>query len=926
MLGLRSSRWRCAALALAAIAAPAACHSSTDSPAQPAVDSGPPPPSTCKTPDTCQEPRDELKIVRFTPTVIYVAPGESRQVRVYLEPDVCKAQSIPLAIDQASVAKVDGAFDADYCTSEKLLKVTGVAPGAAKVTATFGPSKATLTVVVRGKDPVACAGAPGKGSIGPGKSLSAYGATIAVQDGAAIDPASIDPLDKPSAVDPFDAQIACAPGAPPAGMIALGPAITFGPSDKKLLREIVFELPVNPALLPGPAKIKDIRVQYTSNSLKTPRYVPIANPRFEARGDNWVLRFEAPRLGTYQAFVAEGAGTHTRKRHFTHRAVFGFSMGGMGASMVGMNHHDMFDVVAPLGGPMDATWFLWYFSQYHFGGFCERKAGDPTPTTPCHADVGAPTEPFEHVQDYEHWWHMNDVAGTGGTFPRSEYVEIFRDVASMWGDPASQNAKWVHVAAGIDPPLPMKTSTADYCNDPAKSTIAKTGYYDKRFNPDGALPVIRFCDGANKPENAGVWAPGGNEPVEVVAAVDLNKNGARDEGEPVITQAAEPYDDLGDDGKASKDEPGYDPVSNPDPSGDDYDYQYNPLGNEGNHHHDAKERFDDVGLDGVPCPTAGTCVYDTGEGNGKFDQSTGLNTFQARDGRSQIVGWSPAPVGGQWTDAALDDLDFYSDGGIRDIFNWGEVGNHYAGAFAARNRPLVYFNNWKYLPNVDTTDNDLFDQKTVDWSALPKATYLRYGDIDANTRLIQKGDGQHVGYPDQVVRRIETALFYIGSRWPDADTKYAEDPPDSDNPVPCAGTNACTFDFSAKDGRTGPTTVIVPPGYNDPANKDMHYPVVYFLHGYGQTPEDLKALVLLVSPLMGQGLSSSATRLQKMIMVFVGGRCRGTGDKGECVNGTFYVNSVRPGGPQIDNYFMDLIQYVDGHFRTLAPKDLDVTE
>ncbi len=911
-------------LSFLAALGPAACKSSSTADT-PNPDGGPT--STCKVDPLCVEATDEKKIIRFTPTSIVVAPGESKEVRVYVEPDVCTPQNIPLVPDAPNVAKAETTFTPDNCSAEQKVKITGVSVGHAKIAVKFGISNATLDVDVRAKDPVACTGDPGKANVGPGKAITAYGATMAVQAGAAFDPTSIDPLEKPSVVDPFDATIACNAAAAPSGMIALGPAITFGPAEKRFLREIVFELPVNPAIAPPTAKLQHMRVQYTSPSLKTPRFVAVTNPRFEQRGTGWVFRFEARRLGTYQLLVAQDAGTKKRIRHLKHRAVFGFSMGGMGASMFGMNHHDLFDVIAPLGGPMDATWFLWYFQNYHFGGFCKRKAGDPIPTTPCHADVGEPTEIFEHTQSYEHWWHMNDVSGTGGTFPRSEYVEIFRDVASMWGDPASTNTKWSHVAAGIDPPESFDTNKVDYCNDPTKSTIAATGYYDKDYNPDGALPVIKYCDGANKPGFACEWVPGGTEPVEVTTAVDLNKNGARDEGEPVIAQAHEPWDDLGEDNVASKDEAGYDAVANLDPVGDDYDFQYNPLGTEGNHHHEDKEKYDDFGMDGVPCPTPGTCKFDFGEGDGKFTMSTGLETFLKRDGRAQLLGWSGAPPGGAWTDEALADVDYFSDGGIRDIFNWGEVGNHYSGGFAARNRPLFYFNDWLYLPNVSATDNDLFDQKTVDWSALPKTTYMRYGNMDASRRLIEKGDGQHVGYADQVARRIETALFYIGSRWPDADTAYAEDPPEVEDPDPCKGNRmACTFDFSAKDGRTGPTTVIVPPGYWAPENKDKKYPVVYFLHGYGQTPEDLKALVLLVSPLMGQGLSSRATRLQKMIMVFVDGRCRGSGAGRECVNGTFYVNSVRPGGPQIDNYFQDLMTRIDNTYRTLPAADVEVQE
>ncbi|MBI2388530.1 MAG: hypothetical protein HYV09_02835 [Deltaproteobacteria bacterium] len=913
---------------LSSVIAIAACSSSDEQQQQPTPDAGPT--------DLCQTPEDQVKTVRFAPHSISVAPGESREVRVFIEPDVCVPTPVPLEVANAGTAKVDGTFIANLQSAEAMVKIVGVAAGKTTVLAKFGPSSAILEVDVRPKELPAC-GAVAKGNLAPGGSVkAAWNASLSVAPGATRDTTSIDPLDEASTVAPFDAEIGCAADAKgPDGYEALGPAVSFAPTEKKFLRELAFEIPVNPAAMPQTANLRHVRVQFTSKSL-SPRFVPVTNPRFEPRGSGWVLRFDAPRLGTYQAFVAKNAGTVKKKRKLTHRAVFGFSMGGIGSSMFGMNHHDQFDLVVPLGGPMDAAHFLNYSLEYHFGGFCERKAGDPVPTTPCKASVGKPREMYQHVQWFEDWWHQRGVDGTGGTFGRDQMVNIFRDVSSAWGDPAFANPTNPHVAMGITDPKPLNEDAADYCGDPAKATVAEKGFYDRKYNPDGSLPVIKFCDGARQPEGPGKWAPGGKRPLEMVLAVDYNKNGQRDEGEPVIVQPFEPFSDFGKDGKASKDEAGYDAVDNPDPAGDDYDPQYNPLGTEKNGLWEAGEPFEDIGLDGVKCPTGETCKYDVGEGNGKFDLSAGLSTFFKRDGRMQIQGHplSADPDGGKWTDDALDQLDFYSDGGIRDIFNWGTVGYHYMGAFGARNRPSVYFNEWVHLPNVEVKKencslsnlNDCFDPKEVDWSALPKSVYLRYGDIDANNRWIEKGDGQHVGYADQVFRRVQTGLFYIGSRWPDADRRYFEDPPTQDGLPPCVGESSCTYEYKDSTGRAGPVTVLLPPGYRSDAAKDLRYPVVYFLHGYGQSPEDLQAFVLLVSPMMGQGLSSRATRLQKMIMVFVDGRCREGSTEPECVRGTFYVDSVRDKGPKMDKYFQDLMKHIDEKYRTLGPTEIEVTE
>src|SRR5690606_39439679 len=116
--------------------------------------------------------------------------------------------------------------------------------------------------------------------------------------------------------------------------------------------------------------------------------------------------------------------------------------------------------------------------------------------------------------------------------------------------------------------------------DPAHIWKAPTGYYDDEYNPDGSKPVISYCDGnqdgASPYKNE--WAPGGRKPVNFTLAVDLNGNGVRDEGEPVIRSGHEPYRDCGADGLCNPDEPGYDPIDNPDPNQDDYDFVLNPTG------------------------------------------------------------------------------------------------------------------------------------------------------------------------------------------------------------------------------------------------------------------------------------------------------------------------------------------------------------
>ena len=49
--------------------------------------------------------------------------------------------------------------------------------------------------------------------------------------------------------------------------------------------------------------------------------------------------------------------------------VIGISMGGGGTASFGMRHHNLFDVMAPLGGPVDWTWLLSYIEEQNLGGF-----------------------------------------------------------------------------------------------------------------------------------------------------------------------------------------------------------------------------------------------------------------------------------------------------------------------------------------------------------------------------------------------------------------------------------------------------------------------------------------------------------------------------------------------------------------------------
>ena len=99
--------------------------------------------------------------------------------------------------------------------------------------------------------------------------------------------------------------------------------------------------------------------------------------------------------------------------------------------------------------------------------------------------------------------------------------------------------------------------------------------------------------------------------------------------------------------------------------------------------------------------------------------------------------------------------------------------------------------------------------------------------------------------------------------------------------------------------------VITPPGYDE--NTDKDYPVVYFLHGYWGTPQNYQETMQFE-----QAVDEAARTGNEVIMVVPDGNSK--------LKGGFYSNS-----PTVGNYeaFIgeDLVQWVDGNYRTLAKRE-----
>jgi hypothetical protein len=133
--------------------------------------------------------------------------------------------------------------------------------------------------------------------------------------------------------------------------------------------------------------------------------------------------------------------------------------------------------------------------------------------------------------------------------------------------------------------------------------------------------------------------------------------------------------------------------------------------------------------------------------------------------------------------------------------------------------------------------------------------------------------------------------------------------------------------FTSSFGRTGPVAISLPPGYGHAKQQGRRYPVIYMLHGYGQTPEDLGAAVVLLQNWMNNPLESSENRLPKAILVYVDGRCRvGDNGKPECIRGTFFTDSAREEGVQNEQWWLELMDYVDQNYRTMGESEVDWVE
>jgi hypothetical protein len=234
-------------------------------------------------------------------------------------------------------------------------------------------------------------------------------------------------------------------------------------------------------------------------------------------------------------------------------------------------------------------------------------------------------------------------------------------------------------------------------------------------------------------------------------------------------------------------------------------------------------------------------------------------------------------------------------------------------------------------PGLDPTSTAQFDPRRVDFADLPGVVLQRYGEIDPSAGDLQDGSGQDVGTAAELTARLQAALYFIASRWADHPELRWRVQPSSADPAPAAAAceiaGTCTLAFTASSGRTAPVTVLLPPGYAHAALQGIRYPVIYAMHGYAQSASDLQAALSQLDSWWNDASVSESSRLAKAIVVLVDGRCRlGPDGAPECLHGTFFTDSPRPGGAQDEQWLVDLVAYVDTEFRTLGAGSVEWTE
>jgi hypothetical protein len=299
---------------------------------------------------------------------------------------------------------------------------------------------------------------------------------------------------------------------------------------------------------------------------------------------------------------------------------------------------------------------------------------------------------------------------------------------------------------------------------------------------------------------------------------DLDGDGIFDVGDGLVVNLAEPFDD----------------------------------GN-GNLVRDQGETFTDDGLDGVP----GT--GDFGEGNGTFDEDPDRAHWLEEDPLTRIASRAASDIASQ---------RLYMDVGTEDEFG-----------FARHYQNLVDVLTSKGL-QVGIQDGFSGNCADLDDAGVP-ILLVRYSSGHIGVDSVDPEDlfdGDPCG-DDTVWERIVSMIGFLNASFPDGEFgPGTPDFPDLDPTGDIVNAEVTSPTLAAGGGDPVRDVVVYrPPQF---FTSDDDFPVVYFLGGYGQEPEDFEPVQSLLDLLILTG------QLQNMYFVFL------PGEGGR--QGSFYVNHVVP--------------------------------